>query len=969
MPNTPPATALWNKKKKPGLNNTPQELSQDYFSLPVSRTASNNSSLANLQSPPSPSRLSPNIAGRPQYRRSKSSQSILKNTGGSPTIPEGNPVSHATTPSLPTFKSIGNHMATSNVTSSENLHLSNLSDDKRRKRANSVERDANLMISQNIVNPEYGEIPESDGESEKSITSNNNEKSPNNGKTIKINDPKQPTTTTSSPSKKKAVIFYDSDDDSDSSTSNKKDKEKITDDEDQDEIAAQQKHNNADVTSIASDSHAGNFLMRILNFKQGLKKKDDESIIENQGEKPNALNFLHPNNINDNNSFELNLFSEHHPRRYLHRRGSNNSDGDIADQEDEDNEEEAARVQEEVNKIMGAHESSRLGKILHRRKKSSVSNGSSGNANKNTPLSISRSSSKTSLSDLFYAHNNQDPLEGTPDNMLKDTLDDDEYIPPPNRVQEGILSTLMKLYTLPQEYAESSVTMNDRSSFISGSTAFEKDNKPRASKSGMASPSVGTSASSFDMPSFKPSMTKEKKANLSRSKGKLKAKITVHLASLFQKRNFIIKMCTALMTFGAPTYRLEEYMVMTSRVLEIDSYFIYFPGCMIMAFNDPTTKTTEMQLVRTKEGVNLSKLHDTHQIYKAVIHDLLGVEEATKKLDALCEYPDLYPGWVRVLVYGLGSAMVCPFAFNGNWVDMPICFLIGCCVAVLQVYVAPRSSSYTNVFEVAASIVVSFLGRALGSINGGKLFCFSALVQGSLALILPGFIILTGSLELQSRSIVNGSVRMFYAIIYSLFLSFGITIGAALYGWIDKEATSNQTCVYKPSLSPYYRFLFVPVFSISLALLNQASWKQLPVMVGIACAGYVVSYFCSLHFSSSSEFTSAIAAMVIGVLGNLYSRIYRGLAISAMLPAIFVQVPSGIASQSSLLAGISSANEIVSSLNGTSTSATTTSDSSDNSLSFGFSMIQVAIGISVGLFAASILVYPVGKKSTALFTL
>lgn len=70
-----------------------------------------------------------------------------------------------------------------------------------------------------------------------------------------------------------------------------------------------------------------------------------------------------------------------------------------------------------------------------------------------------------------------------------------------------------------------------------------------------------------------------------------------------------------------------------------------------------------------------------------------------------------------------------------------------------------------------------------------------------------------GSLELQSKSIVAGSVRMVYAIIYSLFLGFGITIGTAIYGLIDpRHATSATQC--KSGMPQYYAFLFVPPFTL-----------------------------------------------------------------------------------------------------------------------------------------------------------
>ena len=479
------------------------------------------------------------------------------------------------------------------------------------------------------------------------------------------------------------------------------------------------------------------------------------------------------------------------------------------------------------------------------------------------------------------------------------------------------------------------------------------------------------------LPSFQNARPKMPKKKTSEATGKMKKKlrnkqraerlrITVHIADILQRQRFIMNMCRALMMFGAPTHRLEEYMIMTSRVLEIDGQFMYFPGCMLVSFGDAATRTSEVHLVRCAQGLNLGKLTDTHKIYKAVIHDLIGVEEALKKLDELLKLPNKFPPWLCVLFYGLGSLAVTPFAFEGGWIDLPISFGVGLCVGYLQFYVSSMSNLYSSVFEVSAAIVVAFIARGIGSIRSGNLFCFSAITQGSLALILPGYIILCGSLELQSRNLVAGSVRMFYAVIYSLFLGFGITLGAALYGWVDHNATSQNSCQAGHAMDDKFRILFVPMFALMLGLINQAKFRQLPIMIVIASTGYVGTYFAGKHFSKVTEFTACIGAFIVGILGNLYSRIWKGMAVSAMLPAIFVQVPSGIASKSTLISGLQQADTITNK-NGTTT--TTTSDSETSSLSFGATMVEVSIGISVGLFAAALVVYPFGKKRTGLFTL
>jgi uncharacterized membrane protein YjjP (DUF1212 family) len=294
-------------------------------------------------------------------------------------------------------------------------------------------------------------------------------------------------------------------------------------------------------------------------------------------------------------------------------------------------------------------------------------------------------------------------------------------------------------------------------------------------------------------------------------------KIKIHLAGTLARQGYLRKLCKALMMYGAPTHRLEEYMNMSARVLEIEAQFLYMPGCMIVAFDDSSVHTSEVKLVRTNQGVDLGKLRDVHEIYKDVVHDRIGVEEATPRLEAIMARKAKFGAWWRVLVYGLASASVGPFAFSARPIDLPFCFMLGCLLGWLQLIVSPGNELISNVFEIGAAVVTSFIARGLGSIPGsdGKpLLCFSAMSQSSIALILPGFTVLSASLELQSKHIVAGSVRMVYAIIYSLFLGFGITIGTVLFGMMYKDATSQTSC--KDPMSSHWYYLFVMSFSLCL---------------------------------------------------------------------------------------------------------------------------------------------------------
>ncbi|KAL7809768.1 DUF1212 domain-containing protein [Trichoderma gracile] len=646
---------------------------------------------------------------------------------------------------------------------------------------------------------------------------------------------------------------------------------------------------------------------------------------------------------------------------------------------------------------------------------------------------------------LFHPHHSPTSGRTTPVTMQNYAQD---YVPRPVSYRGGILSQLLKLHmrdengadhgpnssgfttpttapSTPMMSPNPSPPSSRRPSTVStvrsrSSSRLRGYHKSRGSTSSIALSELLKSSSMFAAPGsseISDRLAEKMKKSKSGRPKKDDVRIKVHIAGIISRHRYLLKLCRALMMYGAPTHRLEEYMTMSSRVLEIEGQFLYIPSCMIISFDDSTTHTAEVKIVREPQGIDLGRLRDVHNVYKDVVHDKIGVEEATRRLDEVMKRGPKFKTWFRVFMYGLASVCVAPFAFEGRFIDLPIAFILGCLVGILQLVLAPSNPLYSHVFEVSAAVVTTFLARAFGSIQGGKLFCFSALAQSSIALILPGYMVLCGSLELQSHNIVAGSVRMVHAVIYTLFLGYGITIGASLYGMLDANAASATHCERPLSDNRGWNFLFVPGFTLCLCIINQAKWKQTPVMTLMSIAGFCVNSYSSTFFESNSQISNMLGALTIGLLANLYSRLGRhvqnacldlvewwqarvqprfskrklpmpplpdvessagpspeeperkprkvgySLAAAAMLPAIFVQVPSGLAASGSLLAGVNSAN-----LLNNSTGHSSNNQVDGTAFTVLLSVIQVAIGISVGLFMSALIVYPVGKRRSGLFS-
>lgn len=493
---------------------------------------------------------------------------------------------------------------------------------------------------------------------------------------------------------------------------------------------------------------------------------------------------------------------------------------------------------------------------------------------------------------------------------------------------------------------------------------------------------------------------------MNRTRSRDSRHIVKHIATRTQREMFILRLAKALMTFGAPSHRIESQLDATAIVLEVNAQFIHLPSVIIASFGDQDNQASETHFVKANGRLALGKLHNVHQVYRQVVHDEISAEEGTVLLTKLMREPPLYNSLIRCFIAFLCCALICPLAFGGSFLDMWVAGACGAVLCFLQLHAATKSAMYANVFELSVSVLISFVARGLSTIPG-RYFCYEAISSSGVVLILPGYLILCSALELASKNIVNGSVRMIYAIIYSLFLGFGLTIGSDLYYIIDRraqtqrfeEATANRTTVtlhgaftpdnstvpsfdgvftfsndtdkidantvlgcYRDPTWPWFQqdfpfwslFLLVPTFSLfsSLWNLQPLKSKQLPVMILISCAAFAANQAANKYILNRSDVVSAIGAFVVGILGNLYSRVFRGTAFQCMVIGVLFLVPSGIAAAGGLSQNYRNQE----------------GDEYTTGLAIGLRMIQVAIGITVGLFGSGLIVYSFGtRKQAALF--
>ncbi|KAI9060774.1 DUF1212-domain-containing protein [Trametes sanguinea] len=445
--------------------------------------------------------------------------------------------------------------------------------------------------------------------------------------------------------------------------------------------------------------------------------------------------------------------------------------------------------------------------------------------------------------------------------------------------------------------------------------------------------------------------------------------ITQHVAEIVARQDFILKLARAMMMFGGPTHRLQAQIQATGKVLETPLSCMYLPDVMLISFEDPSTSTSNIKFIRQGSSLDIGKLQEAHELYWRVIHDEISVKEASAELDNLMRRRPLYKNWQIVLIGGACSASICSVSFNGSFIDSIMSFPLGCLLIIIQLFAA-RNELYSNVFEITVATIFSFIAAALSS---AKYFCYSAIASSSVVLILPGFIVLCGSLELSSRNIVSGAVRVCFSCIYSLFLGFGLAIGATAYSKLSHQTLAGSddlTCGlshdpngpwWQRTPSLWWAFLTVPLYSLFLSLRNYAPWRhrELYLLVAVSCIGWVTNHFTGTRFKGQSDISAAVGALAVGFVSNLYGRFFNGNAFVIMITGILFQLPSGLANGG--LFNFVHAQESGSSSNEVYLSGFQTA----------LQLISVSIGLTVGLGISLVLVHPLPsrRRGTGMFTL
>ncbi|KAI7886081.1 DUF1212-domain-containing protein [Lichtheimia hyalospora FSU 10163] len=396
------------------------------------------------------------------------------------------------------------------------------------------------------------------------------------------------------------------------------------------------------------------------------------------------------------------------------------------------------------------------------------------------------------------------------------------------------------------------------------------------------------------------------------------------------KRRVLVNLSRSLLLYGAPCHRIEESLEQAAHVLGLEAAFFFIPGIMMICFGDMEPRTL---LVRCPQGFDMGKLAKVTGVANAICQRKLTLQECIDKLENIAQASPTWGPWAILMAHTVSSLLTTPVMFNGSWMDTAVSGGLGLMVGMLTL-VAGKYASYCNIFEISTAILVAFVAKALN-----PWICFTGVSLSATATLLPGYILTMSIMELSAKHVITGTIRFIYALIYALFIGYGLEIGTSIYDALDPSSSPTNFDTCAGSMPPWIYVGMFPFVAISMATTLGATLQQWPSMVFCSAVGFGTTLIAS-RVITNYQIVGTISAFSVGLFGNLYLKVTGDLALVPLSCGIVLLVPGSV--------GIQGAYFLI--------------RQDDQGTSFAIQMVVASLGIAVGLFTATLLVYPKGKR-------
>ncbi|WP_024286091.1 threonine/serine exporter ThrE family protein [Cellulomonas sp. KRMCY2] len=400
---------------------------------------------------------------------------------------------------------------------------------------------------------------------------------------------------------------------------------------------------------------------------------------------------------------------------------------------------------------------------------------------------------------------------------------------------------------------------------------------------------------------------------------------------LIRQSSTVLRIGKAMLATGTGSYRVKTAMQQVARALGLDRHEAH------VTLTEITTTSHRGPIFRTEVaevrsiGVNAHRLGELTNLVNG-LRPGATVAEVNTEVDRIEALGPLYPA----LANALFAAMACgAFAYlnKGGPIEVIGVFLAAGLGQLVRRFFLHRKINQFGVTMVAAAVaclVYLLFIMALDTWAGGVGHSHEAGFISAVLFLVPGFPLVTGSLDLAKLDFSAGVARIVYAML--------ILISAALSVWAVSWMTGLSAEPAVAAEIPALLQLGLRLVASAVGVLGFALMFNSPLRMAVAAAGIgMVANVLRLELADvgvAVQAATMIATLVVGLLAAYVAPTMGIPRITVSVPAVVIMVPGAAAYRA------------VVGLNNGDVEAAVTS---------GVQAVFVTISIAIGLAAARML--------------
>lgn len=391
------------------------------------------------------------------------------------------------------------------------------------------------------------------------------------------------------------------------------------------------------------------------------------------------------------------------------------------------------------------------------------------------------------------------------------------------------------------------------------------------------------------------------------------------------EQEFLIDAAVMLHQYGTPAYRLERVMCRVAGGLNTAADFLYTPTSLLIAFQSGRHRTRLKRI--EPASPQLGKLIEFDNVLDRLDAGTIKLADAQRQITQIDQAPSRYGFWILALACWLTSA--CVTVLLGGGINEALYAGIAGAMIVALEKILEVWFPHEHLIEITSGFMA-----AVGAIVVGQFvphFDQSTALLGALIVLVPGFQFTIAVAELANRHLSCGVARLAGSLVSFLGLVLGVTLAWRLLdSWREVQNAGPVEAL------PLFAFVLAVILApFSLAIIFQARVKEWPVIVMVTwCGAVATTMVTQFEGTESGAFAGALA---VGIVSNLYARLFDRPASVAQMPAILLLVPGSL--------GYKSLTAFV-------------ENNQAEGIEIGFNMSIIAIAIVGGLLTANLIVPP-----------